>query len=202
MKSLDLGDVLGLSRSPGCNKILTLSYSYAVGYPNEIFGIDGQIYILRNAYAAIDPKSGIQVNYTQYWCAEFSDTSLHGKQVPVRYDPWDLSRAYAYVQHRWVLCRSEEADLYSRLTIREMHYATEEALFRLRTYEHVRQGNAANVAKGVRRANAREMVLAERRKAIDAQQTPGKTTQQTESKPVAQDDWSDAIEQQTTYGAF
>lgn len=150
----------------------------------------------------VDPRSGIQVNYTQYWCAEFSDTSLHGKQVPVRYDPWDLSRAYAYVQHRWVLCRSERADFFSRLTIREMHCATEEALFRLRAYEHVRQSNAANVAKGVRRADARELALMERRKAMSLQQAQDDTAQQPESEPVAQDDWSDAIEQETTYGAF
>ncbi len=150
----------------------------------------------------VDPRSGIQVNYTQYWCAEFSDTSLHGKLVPVRYDPWDLSRAYAYVHHRWVLCRSEEADLYSRLTIREMHCATEEALLTLRAYEHVRQDNATNVAKGVRRANARELALTERRKAMAAQQAQGETTEQREPEPTEQDDWSDAIEQQTTYGAF
>jgi hypothetical protein len=122
--------------------------------------------------------------------------------VPVRYDPWDLSRAYAYVQHRWVLCRSEQADFYSRLTIREMHYATEEALFKLRTYEQVRQGNAANVAKGIRRASARELALMERRKVIAAQQAQGETDSQIESEPVAQDDWSDAIEQHTTYGAY
>lgn len=150
----------------------------------------------------VDPRSGIQVNYTQYWCAEFSDTSLHGKQVPVRYDPWDLSRAYAYVQHRWVLCRSEEADFFSRLTIREMHCATEEARYRLKAYEHVRQDNAGNVAKGVRGAKARELALAERRKAMAAQHAQDATNQQPESVPVEPDDWSDAIEQQTTYGAF
>lgn len=150
----------------------------------------------------VDPKSGIQVNYTQYWCAEFNNPSIHGKRVFVRYDPWDLSRAYAYVQNRWVLCRSEDADFYSRLTIREMHYATEEALFRLRAFEQVRDANAANVGKGMRRAKAREMALQERRKAMEAQQAHGETAQQPESEPVEQDDWSDAIEQQTTYGAF
>jgi transposase InsO family protein len=150
----------------------------------------------------VDPRSGIQVNYSHYWCAEFSDTSLHGRQVPVRYDPWDLSRAYAYVHHRWVLCRSEHADFFSRLSIREMHFATEEALFKLRVYEQVRQGNAANVAKGVRRAKALELALEERRKAMAAQEAQNETAQHSEPEPVAQDDWSDAIEQHTTYGAF
>lgn len=150
----------------------------------------------------VDPRNGIQVNYNQYWCAEFSDTSIHGKSVSVRYDPWDLSRAYAYIQHRWVLCRSEEADFYSRLTIREMHYATEEAMFKLRAYEQVREDIAVNVAKGVRRAKARELALTERHKAMAAQQVQSETNQLPESKPVEQDDWSVAIEQQTTYGAF
>lgn len=156
----------------------------------------------KNGMVKVDPRNGIQVNHNQYWCGEFSDTSVHGKMVPVRYDPWDLSRAYAYVQHRWVLCRSEQADFYSRLTIREMHYATEDALFRLRTYEQVRQGNAANVAKGIRRASARELALLERRKVIAEQQEQGEMPTQLGSEPVAQDDWSDAIEQHTSYGAF
>lgn len=152
--------------------------------------------------AMVDPTRGIKVNHVQYWCAEFSDTSTHGKQLTVRYDPWDLSRAYVFVQHRWALCRSEEADLYSRLTLRELHYATEEALCRLRSFEQVRMINAANVAKGVRRGQARELVLTERRNALAMQQTTDETTRQPELETIACDDWSDANEQQSLYGAF
>jgi putative transposase len=32
---------------------------------------------------------------------------VHNQQVPVRYDPFDLGTAYAYVQGRWVQARSE-----------------------------------------------------------------------------------------------
>jgi putative transposase len=54
--------------------------------------------------ARVRPNAGISVNYIVYWCDEFRRPEIEGTNVPVRYDPFDLSRAYAYVRNKWTLC--------------------------------------------------------------------------------------------------
>ncbi|NJL77686.1 MAG: hypothetical protein HC917_00370 [Richelia sp. SM2_1_7] len=57
--------------------------------------------------AKVQPVSGVRINYLDYWSidtSKFRQASVEGKQVPVRYDPFDWSVAYAYVEGLWVRC--------------------------------------------------------------------------------------------------
>jgi putative transposase len=60
----------------------------------------------RKGTAIIQKGCGIKVNHFYYWSSEFRNPEVIKTAVPVRYDPFDISLAYAQVQGRWVTCRS------------------------------------------------------------------------------------------------
>jgi putative transposase len=61
----------------------------------------------RKGTAQVEPGRGVKVNYLYYWSEAFLSSTVERTQVPVRYDPFDIGTAFAYVQGRWVKCRSE-----------------------------------------------------------------------------------------------
>jgi putative transposase len=56
--------------------------------------------------AIVQKGSGIKINHFYYWNSAFRDPEVIKTAVPVRYDPFDISTAYAQVQGLWVTCRS------------------------------------------------------------------------------------------------
>lgn len=80
----------------------------------------------RSGYANVTPGKGVKIHHIYYWSSAFRDPAVEKTQVPVRYDPYDIGTAYAYVGKRWVQCVSE---YYSRLhgrSERELMLATAE----------------------------------------------------------------------------
>jgi hypothetical protein len=76
--------------------------------------------------AKVMPGRGVKINYVYYHAKAFDVREIENKQVPVRYDPFDIGTVYAYVQGRWVQARSEH---YLRLrghSERELHLASSE----------------------------------------------------------------------------
>jgi putative transposase len=61
----------------------------------------------RKKTAQVMPGRGVKINYVYYHAKALDAREVHNQQVPVRYDPFDLGTAYAYVQGRWVQVRSE-----------------------------------------------------------------------------------------------
>ena len=66
----------------------------------------------RKGTAKVIANRGVQVNGLYYWTRPFSDPALVGEQVPVRYDPFDASSAFAYVGGQWERCYSEYASVF------------------------------------------------------------------------------------------
>lgn len=106
--------------------------------------------------ARIDPVAGIKINYLRYWCAEFRDPALHRKSVPVRYNPDDASRAFAYVQGRWTECRSELAEVFSRRSVKEIELITKELHARNRKMGRKASVTAQRIAEYLRSADSQE----------------------------------------------
>jgi hypothetical protein len=91
----------------------------------------------RKGTAKVDVNRGIKVHYIYYWANDFRQSEVATTWVPVRYDPFDIGIAYAFVQGRWVRCISE---YYARLRGRtevELKLATTE--LRARHQRHTRQ---------------------------------------------------------------
>lgn len=61
----------------------------------------------RKQTAQVEPGRGVKINYVYYHAKAMDVREVHKQQVPVRYDPFDLGTAYAYIQGRWVQARSE-----------------------------------------------------------------------------------------------
>jgi putative transposase len=81
----------------------------------------------RSGAALVNAQKGIRIHYFDYWSDAFHDPKLHARLIPVRYDPWDLSVAYALIGAQgWVRCRSEHWDLLRGHTERELQFAVAE----------------------------------------------------------------------------
>ena len=59
--------------------------------------------------ATVERGNGIKVNYTYYWTDYFTRQDTFGSKVPVRFDPFDFSTAYAFVDGGWRECRASNA---------------------------------------------------------------------------------------------
>lgn len=80
----------------------------------------------KSGTARVIPGKGVRIHYIYYWSSAFRNPAVEKTQVPVRYDPYDIGIAYAYVGKRWVQCVSE---YYARLhgrSEREIMFATVE----------------------------------------------------------------------------
>ena len=80
----------------------------------------------RKQTAQVKPGRGVKINYVYYHAKAFDAREVHNKQVPVRYDPFNLGVAYAYVQGRWVQARSEHYLQLRGHTERELQLASAE----------------------------------------------------------------------------
>ena len=61
----------------------------------------------RKGSAKVEPGRGVKIHFLYYGRGPSKRVRSKGAQVPVRYDPFDIGTAYAYVHGRWVKCLSE-----------------------------------------------------------------------------------------------
>src|SRR6266700_6074803 len=61
----------------------------------------------RTGYAKLDASRGIVVNGLRYWNPLMRSSRDAGKQVEVRYDPFDMSLAHAFVDGQWLRCTAD-----------------------------------------------------------------------------------------------
>lgn len=76
----------------------------------------------RKGTGRVQPGHGIKINNIFYWCSAFDDPEVERTNVAVRYDPFDVGIAYAYLpkMRRWVECRSDYYALLRGRSEREM----------------------------------------------------------------------------------
>jgi len=58
----------------------------------------------RKGTAKVEPGVGVRMNYLDYWCEAMRDPTIEGTQVKVRFDPFDVSVGFAYIDSRWRKC--------------------------------------------------------------------------------------------------
>lgn len=101
--------------------------------PQRLIPYDENFWILtmpttRKGTAKVDPQRGVKINYIYYHCQEFRNPDIARKDVPVRYDPFNIGIAYAYVNGRWETCYSERYMILQNRSEREMAWARKEIL--------------------------------------------------------------------------
>jgi len=82
--------------------------------PQQIIKYDEQFRILtlpstKKGTVKVQSSTGVRLNYQDYWSEDdsFLSPEVEGKEVPVRYEPFDYGIAYAYVLGHWVRCFSK-----------------------------------------------------------------------------------------------
>ena len=76
--------------------------------------------------AKVSPGRGIKIHHIYYWSDAFRDPEFEFAQVPVRYDPFDAGKSYAFCRIRWVECHSEQYMVLRGRSEREIMLATAE----------------------------------------------------------------------------
>jgi putative transposase len=82
----------------------------------------------RSGFAKIQPGMGVKINNRYYWSDEMKNRQFIGQSVGVRYDPWNLALAYAYLESRWVRCISALCEAFNGRSERELMLASAKLL--------------------------------------------------------------------------
>ena len=119
--------------------------------------------------AKVRPGSGVKINYLYYWSDEFRPSTIENTQVAVRYDPFDISVAYAFVRGHWVPCISEYYLQFKDHSERELLLATAELRKRLQEQAKHQAITAKRLAEFLADAREHEAVLMQRQRDAEAQ---------------------------------
>lgn len=114
--------------------------------------------------AKVEPGRGVKINYIRYWTPEFRDPSYAGQKVPVRYDPFDASVAFAWLRDHWAPCRSELAAEFQGRSEKEIGIVTQEIRARFRRTGQRRAIKASLIAQYLRETTATEKILTQRKR--------------------------------------
>ncbi len=89
----------------------------------------------RKGTAKVEPGVGVRMNYLDYWCEAMRDPTVEGTQVKVRYDPFDVSVGFAYIDGKWRQCMTPYNE-FAGCSERELQLLTTE----LRQRNHLQYG--------------------------------------------------------------
>ena len=126
----------------------------------------------RRDTALVNNRTGVRADYLRYWHPDMRSVP-RGLRVPVRLDSYDASRAFAFLNDRWVVCSSEYAAEFAGRSRREVWLASKVLRARLRAAGQRRMLRAsdfvryfrdvAETEEGLRRAKQEE----ERREVLE-----------------------------------
>ncbi len=89
--------------------------------------------------AKVTPR-GVKINYLYYKCAAFHLPGIPGTRVPIRFEPFNVGIAFAFVNGFWHECQSEHYAIFQNYTERSVLLASQRLLLLNR-----RQGKAAEI---------------------------------------------------------
>jgi putative transposase len=112
--------------------------------------------------AKISAGRGVKVNQIYYWSDRFRNPAVEGTCVAVRYDPFDVGAAYAFVERQWVRCYSEHHTILEGRSEKEILLASHE-LRRLRRVGSDGRGTTARkLAEFLQSVESEELLLEQR----------------------------------------
>ncbi len=112
--------------------------------------------------ARVVPSLGVKIQYIFYWADTFRAPEVEGTQVPVRYDPFDVATAYAFVRGRWVACASQHYASFHGRSERELRLASAELRRRQQCQARRVTLTARTLADFLASVEAQEILLAQR----------------------------------------
>ena len=119
---------------------------------------------------------GMKINHLYYWSEHFRNPSWESKQVPVRYDPFDIGTAFAFVDRQWVECHSEHYASLHGHSEREVHLASEELRKRRQNHSGQFAVTAKKLAEFLESVELNEEILVQRLSDLEARSLHAKPT--------------------------
>lgn len=125
----------------------------------------------KTGVSKLQPSLGIKINYIYYWNDEFKNPEIEKTKLKVRYDPYNLGLAYAYVNKRWIKCISQYYTVFNSLTEKEFKFITSE----IKKYKQNHGKNfaitAQKIARFIKECENKEQFLTVKTKAIENKKT-------------------------------
>ncbi|MFB2893294.1 Mu transposase C-terminal domain-containing protein [Aerosakkonemataceae cyanobacterium BLCC-F50] len=120
--------------------------------------------------AKVQCGRGVKINSIYYWSNTFRDPQIENTSVQVRYDPFDIGTAYAFVRGQWVQCISQYYAEFQGRSEKELKLASAE--LRKRQQNHTKQSkvSAKNLAEFLASIEAQEALLEQRSYDAEAQE--------------------------------
>jgi putative transposase len=140
----------------------------------------------RSRQALIQPGKGIKLNYLYYWSDAFRHPEVERTRVSVRYDPFDVGVAYAYVQGRWVKCISQYYSIFSGRSERELLLASLEIKQIAKLTHTPTTISAKRLADFLSNVTAHEAMLLQRLRDLERQNVLNTLGQSSSSVPQSQ----------------
>ncbi|MBA2680943.1 MAG: Mu transposase C-terminal domain-containing protein, partial [Ktedonobacteraceae bacterium] len=145
----------------------------------------------RKGAAKVEPGRGIKIHGIYYSAPPLRQPGVEGTQVKVRYDPFDIGTAYAYVRRGWVRCVSQYHATLQGHTEKEMLLASKE----IRRQQQLHTANAAVTARRLAdflaKASAHETIRQQRLRDLEVRAVleaiAGEPPNRTESLAPLQD---------------
>jgi len=119
--------------------------------------------------AMVHPGRGVKINYISYWCDAMEDPKILRKRVSVRFDPFDLGTAYAYIGGQWVQCHSDHYQVFQGRSQKELLVASKELRAQNRDRSPQYQITASKLAQAFQSVNMQESMLVQRMRARESQ---------------------------------
>jgi putative transposase len=120
--------------------------------------------------AKVEPGRGIKVHGLYYKHPALHAPDVERTQVDVRFDPFDIGVAYAYVQQRWVQCQSEYYSVLRGHSERELLLASAEIRRARQQHQQRATVTGARLAEFLANVQAHEAVLVQRWRDLEARQ--------------------------------
>ena len=161
----------------------------------------------RKGTAKVIANRGVQINGLYYWTRAFSDPMLVGQEVPVRYEPFDVGVAFAYVRGRWERCFSQYASVFRGRSERELQLASAELKKQRQLHARAFSVTAKRLAEFLQSAALDEQIITQRMRdaehssvrAVGSSPSPLYETASGEAEEVRLDEVEDAVVENTVY---
>lgn len=121
--------------------------------------------------ALVSPGHGVKINYIYYWADAMNDAGFQRQPVAVRFDPFDIGTAYAFIGDRWVECHSDYYRTFQGRSQKELLIVSKELRAQNRQRGGQFQITASRLAHAFQSANLQESLLLQRLRAREGQLT-------------------------------
>src|SRR2546427_9080091 len=119
--------------------------------------------------AMVSPGRGVKINYIFYWCDAMDDPKIQRQQIPVRFDPFDLGTAYAFIGGQWLQCHSDYYRTFQGRSQKELFIASKELRAKNRDRGPQFQVTAGKLAQAFQAIHLQESLLFERLRTRETQ---------------------------------